>query len=316
MRRLLAVALVVLVLPAGGAARSGGGTPVALVATAHGSRLLMIEVWTGKVLRSVRLAAGGTDVAATFDARRVLVASPATGTVTLANMRSGRLLGSFRGLGAPVDVEISPDGRRGLVVERRSGTLAVLDLVRGRIVGRVEVGARPSRIAVSDERVWVAHDSGVGTLTVVDVPRGRPAAVVGQLPAGGPVATLLHLPDSAWLVVTYRGSGDVAKLDAGIGSRVLFRRRAGTRLSALGVDWSTTRLWAADRGGTIAVLDSRSGASLGVRHAGAPILRIQALGGLMTATTARDLRLLVPGRPGRTVTRVPGGIAGADVAVL
>jgi DNA-binding beta-propeller fold protein YncE len=316
MRQLLAVGLVLLALPAGGAARTGGGTPVGIVTTAHGARVLAVEAWTGAVLGSLQLGAPGGAVAATFDGRRVLVASPAAGTVTLVDMRTPRVLARFRGLGKPVDVEITPDGRRGFVAERRTGTLAVLDLVHRRLAARVAVGARPSAIAESDFRVWVAHDSAARELSVVDAAPGRPPRALPPLPAGGAAATLRHLPDSAWLVLTYRGSGDVAKLDAGPEGRVVFRRRAGTRVAAVGVDWSTTRLWAADGHGRIAVLDSRTGARRGARDAGAAVIRLDDLGGFMVATTPRDLRLLVPGRPGRTVTRVPGGIADAAFAVF
>jgi hypothetical protein len=316
MRRLLVVALVLLALPGAGAARTSGGTPVAIVTTAHGARLLAVEVWRGDVLGSLRLDAPGGAVASTFDGRRVLVAHPRAGTVTLANMRAPRILARFRGLGTPVDVEITADGRRGFVAERPTGTLAILDLVHGRIAGRIAVGARPSVIAESDGRVWLAHDSGARTLTVVETAPGRPAREAALLAAGGAVATLRHVPDSAWLVLTYRGSGGVAKLDAGLEGRVVFRRRVGSRVSAVGIDWSSADIWAAGRGGRIAVLDSRTGARRGVRDAGAPVIRLDALGGFMVATTRRDLRLLVPGRPGRTVTRVPGGVADAAVAVF
>src|SRR5215207_385201 len=195
MRRLLAVALLLLALPAGGAARTAGGTPVALVATAHGSRLQMVEVWTGRVLTQVRLAAPGQDVAATFDAKRVLVANPSAGTVTLVDMRRARVLATFRGLDNPADVEVDANGRRAFVLEKGRGRLAVLDLDRRRVLARVAVGARPNRLAVSDNRIWVAHESNERALTVVDA-TGSAAAVVARLPAGGAVMTVRHVPDS------------------------------------------------------------------------------------------------------------------------
>jgi hypothetical protein len=312
MRRLLAVAVLVLALPAGGAARTSGGTPVALVATARDARLAMVEVWTGKVRAAVDLPAPGRAVAATFDARRVLVATPHG--ATLADLRRGRVLARFR-LRDPADVAISPDGRRGLAVERGRGTLTVLDLVRGRVAGRVAVGARPHALAVGDSRAWVAHAASGGTLAVVDAPPGAAPAVTGRLRAGGTVRALRHLPDSAWLVVTYRGSGDVAKLDAGIDARVVFRRRVGTRADAIGVHWLTSDLWVAD-GSRLVLLSSRSGAPRGAVEAGAPVRGIESFGGYVAAITAGDIRVFGPGGRRFAVTPVAYGIADAALAVV
>jgi hypothetical protein len=316
MRRLAAVALLVLALPAGGAARTSGGTSVALVATTAGHRLLMVDVWTAKVLAAAPLPATGESVATTFDAKRVLVASPGARAVTLVDMRRARVLATFRGIDNPADVEISPNGLRGFVLEKDGGTLTVLDLARRRVAGRVAVGARPNRLAVSDNRVWVAHESNVETLTVVEARPGAKPVVVAQLPAGGAVRTLRHVPDSAWLVVTYWHSGDVAKLDAGIGARVVFRRRAGARVSAIGIAWLTTDLWVADRGGRMAVLSSRTGAPLRTVRAGAPVRRIEGMGSYMAAATPRDVRVFLPGGRRMATSRVPAGINGADFAVV
>ena len=114
MRRLLAVALVLLALPAAGAARTSGGTPVAIVATADGARLVALEVWTGRVRGEVRLPAPGGSVASTIDGKRVLVATGAG--VLLVDMLTERVLARFAGLRAVSDLALSPNGRRGFAL--------------------------------------------------------------------------------------------------------------------------------------------------------------------------------------------------------
>jgi DNA-binding beta-propeller fold protein YncE len=312
MRRLLAVALVLLALPAAGAARTSGGTPVAIVATAQGARLVALDVWTGRTRGDVRLPAPGRAVASTIDGRRVLVATGAG--VLLVDMLRERVLARFGGLRDVVDVALTPDGRRGFALDRARGTLAVLDLVRLRVAGRVRVGRRPHALAVGDNRVWVAHEDE--TLVVVDAPPGAEPVVAGRLPAGGRVRALLHVPDSAWLLVTYRDSGDVAKLDAGIDARVVFRRAAGMRPAALGVNWLTTELWVAD-GTRLVRFSSRTGARRGAAvEAGSPIRQVEPFGGYMAAVTARDIRIFGPRGRRIAVTPVAYGVAGFAMAVF
>lgn len=268
------------------------------------------------VLGTIAVPRGPQDVASTFDAKRVLVASPAAGAVTLLDGRRYVVLEVFRGIANPADVEISPDGRRGYVVEKARGRLLVLDLARPRVLEKVAVGPRPDRLEVSDNVAWVAHESAEHALTVVDVGRpGRPR-VAGRLRAAGPVETLLHVPDSAWLLVTYWHSPLVAKLDAGL-RRVVFRTRLGGTVTALGVDWSSTRIWAARTGGRIEVLSSRTGTVLKTIRTGGPIADIRSYGSFIALGLPRALRIIVAttGRLDHTVP-VRRGVAGFDVAVI
>lgn len=334
MRRLALVALVLLALPSAGAARPTGGTPIVIVAEAaptpptsasnklllaglRGGRVLVLDASAStRVLGRITVPGGPQDVASTFDAKRVLVASPAAGAVTLLDGRRYLVLKVFRAISNPADVEISPDGRRGYVVEKGRGRLLVLDLVGLRVAGKVAVGARPNRLDVSDNLAWIAHESPARALTVVDVARpGRPR-VVGLLGAAGPVRTLLHVPDSAWLLVTYWHSALVAKVDAGL-RRLVFRRRLGGTVTALGVDWTSTRIWAARGGGRIAVLSSWTGKLVKTIRAGGPISNIRSYGSFMAMSTPRAIRIVIA-RMGRLDHTIPvrRGVAGFDVAVI
>jgi DNA-binding beta-propeller fold protein YncE len=316
MRRLALVALVLLALPSAGSARSTGGTPVLIVAESGGRVVVYDASASTSVLGKIAVPRGPQDVASTFDAKRVLVASPPAGTVTLLDGRRYVMLKAFRGIANPADVEISPDGRRGYVVEKGRGRLLVLDLVRLRVTGKVAVGVRPNRVDVSDNLAWVAHESAERALTVVDV--GRPARprVVGRLGAAGPVKALLHVPDSAWLLVTYWHSPLVAKLDAGL-RRLVFRSRLGGTVTALGVDWGSTRIWAARSGGRIAVLSSRTGKVLKTIRTGGRVSDIRSYGSFMALGLPRALRIFVApaGRFDHTIP-VTRGVAGFDVAVI
>jgi DNA-binding beta-propeller fold protein YncE len=331
MRRLALVALILLALPSAVAAQPTGGTAILIVAEARqtpptsasnnlllarlGGRVVVYEAGAGtSVLGTIAVPRGPEDVASTFDAKRVLVASPAAGAVTLLDARRHAVLKVFRRISNPADVEISPDGRRGYVVEKGRGRLLVLDLVLLRVAGKVAVGARPNRLDVSDNVAWVAHESPARALTVVDVARLARPRVAGRLGAAGPVRTLLHVPDSAWLLVTYWHSPLVAKLDAGL-RRVVFTRRLGGTVTALGVDWSSTRVWAARSGGRVAVLSSRTGKVLKTIRTGGPVSEIRSYGSFMALRIPRGIRIVVAPtvRPDHTI---PVHAAGFDVAAI
>ena len=204
MKRLLVIGLLALALPAAGAARKAGGTPLALIAAAHGNELLVIELpggASGAAHARIPLPRGAQDVASSFDAQHVLVASPASNAVTLVDAWHARVLRTFSGIADPADVAISPDGRRGYVLEKRTGRLIVLDLVRRRIASSVAVGVRPNQLAFSDNLVWIAHESPATALTVVQVGDPLRPVVQGTVAARGRVKTIMHIPDSAQLLV-------------------------------------------------------------------------------------------------------------------
>jgi DNA-binding beta-propeller fold protein YncE len=314
MKRLVVIGLVALALPAAGAAREAGGTPLALVATLRGNELLVIEPNGGSVHARIPLPRGARDVASSFDAQHVLVASPASNAVTLLDAWSARVLRTFRGIADPADVAVSPDGRRGYVLEKRTGRLIVLDLARRRIASSVAVGARPTALAFSDNLMWIAHESSAAALTVVQVGNPLRPVIQGTVAAGGPVKTIMHVPDSSWLLVTYWNSGVVGKIDAGVPEHIVFRRAVAKRIAALGVDWMTGQIWTGEPDGSIHVLDGQSGRVLRTLRINGQILSIGAYGGFIAVGTPRVIRLFANGKSwGRTP--IAAGIAGLDFAV-
>lgn len=268
MRRLVVLALLLVLAPAGAQARVAGGTLLAFVAVEGDDRLVAVAVADRRIVGRIDVADGPHNVAATPDGRLVLVTSPPAGRVTLLNGRTLRVLKVFGGLGYPHDVELSPDARYAYVTDEARGRLAVLDLRRRRVVGSVEVGARPHDLAVVGDEIWVTHSRGASRLTVVDVTRPRSPRLVHRVDAGGPAHDIVPAPDGSKVFLTYWSSGAVGAIETSSG-RPLFRRTVGELVHHVAVSHAG-KVWVTDHhAGRVYVLAAGGGRPLRVLDVGA-----------------------------------------------
>jgi len=241
-RGLILFVLCALVMAGGAGGARTGGTPLAFVAIPDASEVAVVYLGTGQVVARVRVPRGPQELAVYHESARrnfVLVTSPAAGAVTMIDVGSRRIVKVWHGLGRPSDVVV--DALRAYVTDARRGRLIVLDLRSRRIVSRIEVGGRPHTLAVGD--LAVIADERRPSLTLVDPRRRR---VVGRMPAGGVVRSISKRPDTADVLVSYRGSGSIARLDWGQ-RRVVFRRVVGGRAGEVLVNfYAGDRVWVAD----------------------------------------------------------------------
>ena len=112
------------------------------------------------------------------DPRRVVVADPRAGTVTVIDARARRIAGQIRVGGTPVDVALAGD--TAWVVDATGGRIVAVDLNRRVAKKSIRVGRRPIAVATAGDDVYVlaagdrrlvrVHDGEVRSRTPLDAP--------------------------------------------------------------------------------------------------------------------------------------------------
>lgn len=233
--------------PVRGAAASTRG-PQALVTDEAQNRLLVVDLPSGRIARSLPVPADPEDIAASFGGGGVvIVVSSRAGKVTILDRDTLRVVKTFAGFQEPHIVAISPDDSYAYVSDDSRGTLSAIRL-RGphdmRLVGTVSVGVGAHHMAFSpnERTVWVALGENATRITILStvVPGARvPGSeastpitdlghphVVGSFSPGFPAHDLSFSPDGRQVWVTSAAGPDVTAFDAR-SHRVLFRVPVG-----------------------------------------------------------------------------------------
>jgi outer membrane protein assembly factor BamB len=164
-RAFLVGAAAALAAPGAALARQAGGTPCALVTADLQSRVAVVELSTGRMLRSVRTLAGPRSIEACGDV--AVVAHTAEGAVTLLDALMLTVRKVLGGFGEPRYTAAGGDGLA-YVSDSGRGEVVVLDPRRGRVLGRVDVGGPARHIAVIGSTVWTALGSQAERVAVVE----------------------------------------------------------------------------------------------------------------------------------------------------
>jgi DNA-binding beta-propeller fold protein YncE len=153
-----------------------GGVPVALVTADTESRVAVVALSTGRVVRSIRTLPGPRS-AESVGGRMAVVAHTAHGAVSLVHGPSLEVRAVLRGFAEPRYTAAHPDLRHAYVSDSRRGEVVAVDVVAGRVLGRVSVGG-PARHISIDPRgriLWVSLGSKADELAIVSVAdRARP----------------------------------------------------------------------------------------------------------------------------------------------
>lgn len=199
-----------------------GGTPVALVTADTQSRVAVVELSTGRILRSLPTVAGPRSIES-VRGKVAVVCHTAQGVVSLIDapsLRVRRVTGRFD---APRYTAAGANARHAFVTDSGSQEVITVDVLSGRVVARVGVGgpARHVSIDPSYKMLWVSLGSKAEEVAVVDVSRPlaprlvrrfRPpflAHDVGIAPGGRHV--WLSSGDRGALAVYDRRTGDVLR---------------------------------------------------------------------------------------------------------
>jgi DNA-binding beta-propeller fold protein YncE len=149
-----------------------GGTPIALVTADTQARIALVELSTGRIVRSIHTLPGPRSVESSLGTIAV-VAHTEYGAVSLIDGPTLRVSHVLRDFQEPRYTAAHPDGRHAFVTDSKSGQVISLDLARGRSLGRASLGGPARHISISPtgRTLWVSLGSKAERIAIVAVDR-------------------------------------------------------------------------------------------------------------------------------------------------
>jgi DNA-binding beta-propeller fold protein YncE len=208
MKRLLVV-LAILAVPA--ASHASPPRHLALVTVESQNRLLVVDVRSGRVLRSMPMPPDPENVEAY--AGQAAVVSTRAGVVTLLDSNTLRPQRVLRGFGSPHIAAFAPSGDYLYVTDDRRGQLAV---ILGKTVRRIFVGYGAHHMAFSPDQteLWIALGERARSIAVVDTRNPMRPRLEGNLDPHGLAHDLAFTPDGRFVWVAYDDRPYVRIFDA------------------------------------------------------------------------------------------------------
>jgi DNA-binding beta-propeller fold protein YncE len=159
----------------------------AAVSDARSSRLVVVDLETGRVRRSLEVGAPIRGLEIGLDSTAYVLTSDINdrGVVHVVDMVANRIMASVPVATAPMQLALSADATRAYVVDY--DRVVVLSTETLTVVDTISVGARPSCVAVGVDRLYVADCSG--GITAYSVPAPAPM-VYEPLAAANPLAAV------------------------------------------------------------------------------------------------------------------------------
>jgi YVTN family beta-propeller protein len=155
--------------------------PEALVTADLESRVVVVSLSSGRVLRSIRTPPGPRSIERV--GTLAVVAHTAHGAVSILRPPFRGVRHVLEDFDEPRYVASSSDGRYAFVTDSGSGQVVVVDAVRGRVVSRIEVGGPARHISVDRERLWTALGTKAPGIAVVDVTDRLRPELLGRIKA-------------------------------------------------------------------------------------------------------------------------------------
>jgi hypothetical protein len=168
-RRSFVVGAAALALAPRGLAQLDSGREVALVTADLESRLVAVDLRTGRVHKYVPTLSRPRSIEAVGS--RAVVAHSEIGAISIVRSSTLKVTHVLRGFGEPRYTAAHPDGRHAYVTDAKRGEVITLDVIAGRVLSRVAVGplARHLTIDPTGRTLWVALGSKAEQVAVVDV---------------------------------------------------------------------------------------------------------------------------------------------------
>jgi DNA-binding beta-propeller fold protein YncE len=213
-------------------------SPQALVTDEAQNRLLVVDLPSGRIARSVPVPADPEDIATSGNGGLVIVVSSQAGKVTILNRDTLRTLKTFSGFQQPHIAEISPDGSYAYITDDALGTLTVIRLSDLKVTDTVAVGIGAHHLSFSptERTIWVALGESAQQITTLSTVTSRPPGtpvtnparpyVIGHFTQGFPAHDLAFSPDGRTIWITSAAGPDVTAFDTRT-HRVLFRIPVG-----------------------------------------------------------------------------------------
>jgi DNA-binding beta-propeller fold protein YncE len=151
-----------------------GGVTVALVTADTQARVGVVELDSGRILRSIPTLGGPRSVETVGNTG--VVCHTTHGAVSVIDGPTLRVRRVLHGFSEPRYTAAAPNGRHAFITDSARGEVVTIDVLKGRVLGRVAVGGPARHISISpDGRIlWVSLGSQAEVVAIVDV--SRPAA--------------------------------------------------------------------------------------------------------------------------------------------
>jgi hypothetical protein len=144
------------------------GRPVALVTADLESRVVVVNLATGRVLRRIPTLPDPRSIERVGDT--AVVAHTANGAVTLIDATSLRVRKVLHAFEQPRYTASSQDGRYGFITDSGLQAVVVVDVLRRQVVRRLDVGGPARHISVDHKgRLWTALGTKAARIAVADV---------------------------------------------------------------------------------------------------------------------------------------------------
>lgn len=204
-------------------ARSLGGTPLALVTADLESRIVAVDLSTGRIHGRLATLPGPRSIESVLGTTAV-VGHTSEGAVSLVDGPSLRVLRVLHGFGEPRYTAAHPRGRYAYVTDSRLGDLAVVDVSRGLVIERIELGGPARHISIDPigMRLWVALGSKAPEVVVVELPHPARPRLVRRIRPPFLAHDVGFAPGGRTVWVTSGDRGEMAIFDAAR-QRVLVR---------------------------------------------------------------------------------------------
>lgn len=296
---------------------------VLYVVCEHSDSLLVVDTAAGRVLREIAVGRRPHDVAVTADDRTVYVTNRFSGTVSVFDASSGRVVDEI-GVGAePHGVVAGSAGRFVYVANTAQDSISVIDARTRTEISRLAAGRGPWSIAMQPLAAELAVTNVRPHAAAFREPPYSEVTVVGRLDVGGRV---VDRPDAAGAVML---QGIATVPGRGVTLFTLMRNKNLVPITRLEQGWTVTNglgiLWPDGRIDQV-LLDepgaafpdpmdvavSPDGRRALVTSGGADLVAVvdvEALLALVTATSDRDRREVLPNYLGTSSRFVVGRIA-------
>jgi DNA-binding beta-propeller fold protein YncE len=204
-----------------------GGTPLALVTADTQSRVAVVELSSGRIIRSIPTVAGPRSIES-ISGTTAVVCHTSEGAVSLIDGPTLRVTHVLRGFDEPRYTAASPDGRHAFVTDSARGEVVAIEVRRGRAVGRLRLGGPARHVSISpDGRIlWVSLGSKAELVAVVDISHS----------ASPKLLHLLQPPFLAHDVGVVPGGRQVWLTSGDRGALAVYDRRTGEVLKRLPAD--------------------------------------------------------------------------------
>lgn len=169
-----------------GVAVSPDGKSVYVTDYEH-NRVLVIDLATRRITRSIAVGAGPSAIAVSPDGARAYVVDATAGEVTPIDLPTGRSLPAIKTGAHIAQIAITPNGNMALVSDLLQDTVIPIDLRTGTVLPAIRVGTGPGPIAVSPGGTMAyVSDYGSNAVTpinLVTLRAGKPIPA-GHEPTG------------------------------------------------------------------------------------------------------------------------------------